>query len=47
MKKIKNQLLIIFYVWVWLLSFSMADAAEDITDEYWKTTANRGKIEQR
>ena len=47
MKKIKKQLQIILYVWVWLLSFSMADAAEAITDEYWITTADRGKIEQR
>lgn len=27
--------------------FSMADAAEAITDEYWITTADQGKIEQR
>ena len=44
MEKIKKQLQIILYVWVWLLSFSAADA---ITDEYWITTADRGKIEQR
>ena len=31
----------------WLLLFSAADAAEAITDEYWITTADRGKIEQR
>ena len=47
MKKIKIQLQIILYVWVWPLSFSAADAAEAITDEYWITTADRGKIEQR
>lgn len=47
MEKIKKQLQIILYVWVWLLSFSAADAAEAITDEYWITTADRGKIEQR
>ena len=35
MEKIKKQLQIILYVWVWLLSFSAADAAEAITDEYW------------
>lgn len=47
MEKIKKQLQIILYVWVWLLSFSAADAATAITDEYWITTADRGKIEQR
>ena len=45
MEKIKKQLQIILYVWVWLLSFSAADAAEAITDEYWITTADRGKID--
>ena len=47
MEKIKKQLQIILYVWVWLLSFSVADAATAITDEYWITTVDRGKIEQR
>lgn len=47
MEKIKKQLQIILYVWIWLLSFSVADAATVITDEYWITTADQGKIEQR
>ena len=47
MEKIRKQLQIILYVWVRLLSFSAADAAEAITDEYWITTADRGRIEQR